>query len=466
MAYIGNSNSIQQYSPTISYFNGNGSTTAFTLPIPVASSAQIIVTVENVIQNPATAFTASGSTLTFTSAPPSGTNNIWVEYTSLQTNAIAPTQGTVQNSSFGSVTSIPFVTGGPLGGGNSSIMKNRIINGGCVIDQRNSGASVTIPATASTYTVDRWTAYGSQASKFTVQQNAGTVTPPAGFTNYLGVTSLSAYSVGAAETFTVRQYIEGYNVADLNFGTANAATVTLSFWVRSSLTGSFGGVFWDGNAGTSFYPFSYTISAANTWQQISITIAGRTSGTWATNNAAGACVQFQMATGSNYLGTANTWSSSTILAPTGSTNIIGTNGATFYITGVQLEVGSSATGYEYRQYQQELALCQRYFQKYNDGVSYYPYSIGNWINTTFASCIRPLVVTMRSAPSFTFTNPTNTLINNGATPYSATSIAQDILASDVVMYSVTVSSGGTAGYCTRHYQNSTNSSNLLLSAEL
>jgi len=254
------------------------------------------------------------------------------------------------------------VAGSNLGAGNASIMKNRIINGGCVIDQRNSGASVT-PTTDGSYTLDRWIARLSQSSKFSVQQNAGSVTPPAGYTNYLGVTSLSAYSVNSTDYFQIGQYLEGFNVADLNWGTSNAKTVTLSAWVYSSLTGTFGGTIFGYQNGYPSYPFSYSIPVANTWTQISITITGPTSGTWNTNNNGSVVVLFSLGVGSSVSGTANTWNYSTLYrSPTGATSVVGTNGATFYITGVQLEVGSSATGFEYRQYGTELALCQRYYQ--------------------------------------------------------------------------------------------------------
>jgi hypothetical protein len=242
----------------------------------------------------------------------------------------------------------------------SSVMRNRIINGSMTIDQRNAGASVT--QTANGYTLDRWSTQMSQSSKFSVQQNAGSVTPPAGFSNYLGVTSTSAYSVGSGDYFNIFQAIEGFNTADLGFGTANAKTVTLSFWVRSSLTGTFGGSLLN-SAQSRSYPFTYTISSANTWTQISVTIAGDTSGTWiGATNGIGLYVFFGLGNGSTYSGTAGSWAGSTYLGATGATSVVGTNGATFYITGVQLEKGSSATGYEYRQYQQELALCQRYYQ--------------------------------------------------------------------------------------------------------
>jgi len=239
--------------------------------------------------------------------------------------------------------------------------RNRIINGAMVIDQRNAGASTT--ATDNAYTLDRWQTGSSASSKFTIQQNAGSVTPPAGFSNYLGCTSSSAYTVGAGETFNVAQQIEGYNVADLAWGTANAKTVTLSFWVRSSLTGTFGGALANSNV-TRSYPFSYTISAANTWEQKTITIAGDTSGTWQTTTSTGIRVWMSIGTGSTLSGTAGAWAGADYRSATGATSVVGTNGATFYITGIQLEVGSTATSFDYRPYGTEFSLCERYFQKY------------------------------------------------------------------------------------------------------
>jgi len=415
MAYLGNSLSVQQYAPQVAYFSGNGSTTAFTLPVSVVSAAQIIVSVANVVQNPSSAFTVSGTTLTFTSAPPSGTNNIWVEYTSLQTNTIAPSQGTVQNSSFGTVTALPM-TYATLGAGNASIMKNRIINGAMVIDQRNNGASVT--PTAEGYTLDRWKARLSQSSKYSVQQ---VTTAPAGFNNSIKVTSLSSYTVGSGELFCLQQPIEGYNVADLGFGTANAKTITVSFWVQSSLTGTFGGALNAPN-GTRSYPFSYTISSANTWTQIFITIAGDTTGTYGTTNGEGFSVFFSLGTGSTLSGTAGSWSGSTYVSVTGATSVVGTNGATFYITGVQLEVGSSATGFEYRQYGQELALCQRYYYLGSPASSSLGIFGRNYATST--GYTYPLnynfPVTMRAIPTITVTGTwtysnSNSLAPNGPT---------------------------------------------------
>ena len=239
------------------------------------------------------------------------------------------------------------------------VLKNRIINGDMRIDQRNAGASIT--PTSGQYSVDRWKITASQSSKFTAQQNAASVTPPVGFTNYLGITSSSSYAVLTGDYFYLEQAIEGYNVADLGFGTANAKTVTLSFWVRSSLTGTFGGSLRN-SAGDRSYPFTYTISVANTWEQKTVTVAGDTTGTWLTTNGIGLIVQFGLGVGSTFSGTAGAWAAANYLSATGATSVVGTNGATFYITGVQLEQNTSATPFERRLYNQELANCQRYYQ--------------------------------------------------------------------------------------------------------
>jgi len=271
--------------------------------------------------------------------------------------------------------------------------KNRIINGAMVIDQRNAGASTT--PSSSTYTLDRWYALFNQASKFSVQQNAGSVAPPIGFTNYLGVTSTSAYTVGSTDYLGIVQRFEGYNTADLGWGTANAKTVTLSFWVRSSLTGTFGGALIN-NAGDRSYPFTYTISTANTWTQASVTIVGETTGTWATTNTTSMQLFFGLGVGSTYSGTAGSWASTLYWSATGATSVVGTNGATFYITGVQLEVGSTATSFDTRSYTTELQLCQRYYTFSPYGTTSYPSSGG------YARGYSSFKVTMRTTPTIAF----------------------------------------------------------------
>jgi hypothetical protein len=281
---------------------------------------------------------------------------------------------------------------------------NRIINGAMTVDQRNAGASVTNIA-GNVYTLDRWQANGDQASKFTIQQNAASVTPPAGFINYLGITSSSAYSVGAAESFVIRQKIEGLNVADLGWGTAGAATVTLSFWVRSSLTGTFGGSI-SNSARNRSYPFSYTISTANTWEQKSVTIAGDTTGTWLTTTGIGIEIDFGLGVGTTYSSTAGSWSGATYISATGATSVVGTSGATFYITGVQLEAGSTASSFAHEFVGDTLRKCHRYFFNIigDSTTVQFPVNFGGAVSTGnnghFAFTV-PLPQPMRADPTFT-----------------------------------------------------------------
>jgi hypothetical protein len=319
--------------------------------------------------------------------------------------------------------------------------KNRIINGAMVIDQRNAGASVTA---AGAYTLDRWIAYSSAASKFTVQQNAGSVTPPVGFSNYLGVTSTSAYSVGSTDFFSIEQPIEGFNAADLAWGTANAKSVTLSFWVRSSLTGTFGGAFYAAT-GTLGYAFSYSISAANTWEYKTVTIAGVTTGTWASNNAAFGSICFSVGMGSSYSWTPGSWLSQVVRSATGATSVVGTNGATFYITGVQLEVGSTATSFDYRPYGTELALCQRYFQKFSA-----PVLRGVAVTTAAERMGMVLPVQMRTTPSPT---AVSLAVYDGSTAVNVTGITNDYSNNACIEYRFSTDGTMTTGRAAVQYQN-------------
>jgi hypothetical protein len=323
--------------------------------------------------------------------------------------------------------------------------KNRIINGAMVIDQRNAGASVN---PNNSYTLDRWQGQNSQTGKYTVQQNAGSVTPPSGFSNYLGVTSSSAYSVGSSDYFFINQPIEGFNTADLSWGTANAKTITISAWVYSSLTGTFGGSLRNYAVNRS-YPFSYSIPVANTWTQISVTIAGDTTGTWVgATNSVGMYVSFGLGSGSSFTTTSGSWASGNYTQGSGQVSVVGTNGATFYITGVQLEKGSIATPFEYRQYQQELALCQRYFQINGATGGNLVVAVGQayGAGTAVASYILPVV--MRSTPSLTIPAGANwTFLNANFSSGSGGTIAIGNSAQfGIVNFNLSGGSGLTAGY--------------------
>jgi hypothetical protein len=309
------------------------------------------------------------------------------------------------------------------------------------IDQRNAGASVSAAGSV-TYTLDRWFIGFTVDSKFTVQQNAGSVTPPTGFTNYLGATSSSAYSVLSSDSFDIRQRIEGFNISDLAWGTANAKTVTVSFWVRSSLTGTFGGSI-KNSAGDRSYPFTYTISTANTWEQKTVTVAGDTSGTWLTTNGIGLAVIFGLGVGSTFSGTAGAWTGAGNFSATGATSVVGTNGATWYVTGVQLEQNTSATPFERRLYNQELANCQRYFVGIkNNGVDNLLVApTGIATSTTDAGCMLPLLVEMRTQPSISGTSLAVADTANPVINVTAISLRTDISTTKGIYFGISVASG-------------------------
>ena len=272
--------------------------------------------------------------------------------------------------------------------------KNRIINGDMRIDQRNAGASVTLPngALAYSFVTDRWGCSRANTATSTGQQSS---TAPDGFINSLLITNGTGITVGSTEEGYLLQYVEGLNVADLGWGTAAAKTITLSFWVRSSITGTHSGAINNGSFNRS-YPFSYTINAANTWEYETITIPGDTTGTWLKTNGRGMSITFNNGSGSTKLGPANTWAATSYYGVTGSVALNSVTGSTWYITGVQLEVGSSATGFEYVDYTAQLAMCQRYFVNIPanyETIAYYSDRPGN--------AMMFLPVTMRTSPTIT-----------------------------------------------------------------
>jgi hypothetical protein len=276
---------------------------------------------------------------------------------------------------------------------NSGYARNRIINGNMVIDQRNAGAAVTNNSGTAVYNVDRWYGTANGGGVWTAQQST---TVPNNFKNSLACTVTTAdSSIAAGDYYTIEQRVEGLNVADFAWGTANAATVTLSFWVRSSVAGTYGVGFTNASYNRS-YVATYTINSANTFEYKTITLPGDTSGTWLTTNSIGLIAIFDLGSGSNYNQTANTWSATASWRTSGCVNWITNSGATFYLTGVQLEVGTQATPYEWQGYQQQLAACQRYFE-----------SLGVFVSTsawaTIVNSAAPKVV-KRASPTLSVTN--------------------------------------------------------------
>ena len=328
--------------------------------------------------------------------------------------------------------------------------KNRIINGAMMIDQRNAGAAWG--TSISGYTVDRWACYTSVAGKLNGGQNYNSITSATGFPSYIGVQSQSAYSISATDYFAFQQRIEGNNIADLGWGAAGAVAVTLSFWVRSSLTGTFSGAL-QNSAQNRSYPFIYTISAANTWEQKSITVAGDTSGTWLTTNGSGIILTFGLGIGTTYSGTAGAWAGANYFSATGATSVVGTSGATFYITGVQLEKGSTATSFDYRPYGTELALCQRYYEQIiaeNRMLITSGYMSG--VATHYQS--QYYAVPKRASPTITIVGTWNVQVFGQPSVYAA--------GANGYAFSAVSSGTGSAAFCTP----STAAAGLTINAEL
>ena len=310
--------------------------------------------------------------------------------------------------------------------------KNRIINGAMVISQR--GASFT-PANGD-YTLDRWQYQISQSGKLTVATSSDA---PSGFKNSMLVTSSSAYSVGAGDYFSVLQSIEGFNTADLMFGSATASTVSLSFWVKSTLTGTFGGTLINGSYSRA-YPFTYTINSASTWEYKTITIAGDQSGTWVgATNGTGLQVNFGLGVGANNSATAGSWTGAGKYSATGAVSVVGTNGATFYITGVQLEKGSTATSFDYRPYGTELALCQRYCQVYSYDGGEADIATGVIYTTTTSILVKQMPVTMRAGPTLTSAGLANLRVYGAAASSAVSSISLDRSGKTTVTFNATTS---------------------------
>jgi len=346
------------------------------------------------------------------------------------------------------------------------VLKNRIINGDMRIDQRNAGASISISNT-SKYSVDRFNFHNVSDGVISAQQST---VAPNGFKNSMKITVTTAdASVGATQYSFIRQTIEGYNVADMGFGAAGASTITVSFWVQSSVTGTFGGAI-QNSAEDRAYAFTYTINVANTWEQKSVTITGDTTGTWLTTNGAGLLLNFSLGVGSTYSSTANAWAAQTSFNATGSVALLNTLNATFYITGVQLEIGTSATPFERRLYGQELLLCQRYFETFTSvgNVSAYTnYCVGGANSTTAGRFVLAYKVQKRSSASISFTTASGFSTQNGSDGIvSCTAITSDHAHDTTCQVTTTVASGLTAGASSRLISNNNNTSTISISAEL
>jgi hypothetical protein len=371
--------------------------------------------------------------------------------------------------SFGTVQAEKMTTesGYSLGAGNASSFKNRFINGNMAISQR--GTTFTNPGSGD-YTLDRYQYRSTNPSQtLTVIQNAGSVTPPAGFSYYLGCTMTSAYTPTSTDRFAIGQCIEGFNMSDFGWGTANAKAVTFSFWAYSSLTGTFGGAI-KNSVEDYAYPFSFTMNSANTWEFKTVAITGPTAGTWVgATNGIGARIYWSLGAGATRQATAGTWAAGDYWSATGAVNICATNGATFYVTGAQFEVGTVATSFDFRSYGTELALCQRYCYAQNKLVTNNYYAFGSAFATgaTTGQLGTPYPVSMRSNPSATY-SAANLFFVDSAVSTSAgfTSIVADQVGNNYAYSSYGGGTGSTAGYSGRWLSNGSSAAFVIWSAEL
>jgi hypothetical protein len=370
---------------------------------------------------------------------------------------------TTINDKDGGSNAVLYGVAAPTG---SMGFRNRILNGDCRIDQRNAGAAVTVNTGGAFYPVDRFRFSGvSSSGVFTAQQVSDA---PAEFTKSVKVTVTTIdSSLSGSDLYYAAHFIEGFNTADLAWGSASALAVTLSFWAKSSVTGTFGGALSNNGVNRS-YPFTYTINAANTWEQKTVTIAGDTTGTWATDNNTGIRIYWGLGVASGFAGTAGSWAASQLLSATGATNLMATNAATWQITGVQLEAGSVASPFERRDYGRELMMCQRYFrsmqrQAGNDGTGF---AMGtcygnNDIYITYGG-VHP--VEMRATPTLS-TVSTFRVEDGYSTNWTVSSIGIGATTSTTFNPNIQLTTSAPAGRLV-YLQATNNASRIQLSAEL
>ena len=306
--------------------------------------------------------------------------------------------------------------------------RNLIINGDMRINQR----SWTSAAVTNAFTVDRWKVIEQTDGAITAEQSTDA---PDGFGNSFKITVTSAdSSLGTTQYARVQQNIEGTNIVGLAFGTASAKTITISFYVKSSLTGTFSGCVRAIGVNRS-YPFTYAISSADTWEAKSVTISGDTGGAWDVSTSGGISLFLTLCSGSDYDAPAGAWETTGASAAEGGVNVLATNGATIQWTGVQLEVGAVATPFEHRSYGEELALCQRYFYKLQGSL----YGIGFYYTSGDFRLSIDFPVDMRSNPTLTSTGTFRIFSNGGSTYPTSHSL------SDTTPQRVFVSFSGISG---------------------
>ena len=271
---------------------------------------------------------------------------------------------------------------------------NRIINGDFLNTQY--GASGTVNG----LTADRWRLGMNQAGKMNWQVTGSVAATPFGFPRCMSITSLSAYTALAADSFCFLQSIEANFVSDFAWGTSGAQPVTLSFWINVSIAGTYSGVISNfGPPVTRSYPFTFTAPVG--WSKQIVTIPGDTGGTWVNSGNGGSVyVTFDLGSGANFRGTANQWQNASLNGVNGTASIVAINGAVYQLVGVKLEIGSIATPFNRETISKSLSDCQRYYQTIN---SWLMGGYGAAGATMYSDTM--LATTMRVAPTVTLVTP-------------------------------------------------------------
>jgi len=329
--------------------------------------------------------------------------------------------------------------------------RNLIINGAMQVAQR--ATSATSSNDSNYLTMDRFVydtrVNAGSSGNFTTEQVTDS---PTGFEYSFKITNVNNTAISGSGSIECQQFIEGYNVAHLGWGATGAKGVTLSFWVKASYTGTQSIYFPSSDSGIVWLD-SFTINAANTWEYKTLFIEGPTTGTWYTTTGRGIMVRINISNGTA-AGTTKNWTN-TNYNISGQTNTFATTtSSTFQITGVQLEVGTEATPFEHRSFGQELALCQRYYQRQTTGTNQYSIFLTGSIDTTSNIYLYgKLNGTMRTSPSFATANTYLYTQPGGTLTYAATSNRSG---PEVASINFGTISGGTQGYGIRFESNAGN----------
>lgn len=382
----------------------NGNNSVFTLSeIPPDANALFVV-IDGLVRRAPENYTVSGQTITF-ATPPAANSNVQVRHLGIRTNqtitAIAANTYIPRPN-----ISSPVISGNGIRFPDNSVLssaaalgfKNRIINGAMMVDQRWEGAAIT-PATTAFVGADRWGIELAESGKLTIQ-NVIDAPDNSPFSNSIKVTLVSTTTLGANSNNQLYTAIEGYNVADFKWGTPYAKPATLSFWIKTSVPGNYS-VSFRNITDSRCYVSVFTINSPNTWEKKTVTIPGDTTGTWDKKEGRGIIIGWGLGAGVNLDGPANVWQTTPFTLTTSACIdfLSQSNGSTWNITGVQLELGEIATDFEFRPFLYEFMLCKRYLQKLNHTDDSYSVNAMAFRDSNYFIITLPFHIPMRTGPS-------------------------------------------------------------------